>query len=240
MAVTNQENNPQGEVSQKLGSRFSLGVIVLLLVLIGMVVFALLNTWQQASLAGDNNSLDQQITSLNTQIDSLKQQKVDVSKNAVDALTQINSQEIHWSNIITAINTLVPKNADGTSKINFLSYSGSADGKLNLSASTNPAAVPPFADIAQLISVFNNNVYFKDAFVPSISIGKDQTGLSTLTFIFNVTYQEPDLSNVNLTGTSSSSSATPTATTQVPVSSSAPANSTPATSSNTNVPVPRN
>ncbi len=202
MAITNQENTPQSEVTQKLKSRFSLGVIVLLLILIGMVIFALLNVWQKDNLNNNNALLNRQITNLNSEINSLKQQKVGVSKNAIDALAKIKNHEIRWSNIITAINTLVPKNADGTAKINFLSYSGSADGKLNLSASTNPAAFPPFADVAQLISVFNNNVYFTNAFVPAISIGKDQNGLSTLTFIFNVTYQEPNINNVNLSNTS--------------------------------------
>jgi len=202
MAITNQENTPQSEVTQKLKSKFSLGVIVLLLILIGMVIFALLNVWQKNNLNNNNALLNRQITNLNSEINSFKQQKVGVSKNAIDALAKIKNHEIRWSNIITAINTLVPKNADGTAKINFLSYSGSADGKLNLSASTNPAAFPPFADVAQLISVFNNNVYFTNAFVPAISIGKDQNGLSTLTFIFDVTYQEPNINNVNLSNTS--------------------------------------
>lgn len=202
MAIINQENTPQSEVTQKLKSKFSLGVIALLLILIGMVVFALLNVWQKGNLNKKNALLDRQITNLNSEINSLKQQKVDVSKNAIDALAKINNHEIHWSNIIIAINTLVPKNTDGTAKINFLSYSGSADGKLNLSASTNPAVIPPFTDVAQLITVFNNNVYFKNAFVPSISIGKNQNGLSTLTFVFDVTYQVPSITNVNLNNTS--------------------------------------
>ncbi|MCC6643538.1 hypothetical protein IT411_02210, partial [Candidatus Peregrinibacteria bacterium] len=86
-----------------------------------------------------------------------------------------------------------------------LSYAGSGLGRVAVNMVTVPVSEPPFADVAQLIASFNNNVYFRDVYVPSISRGLTEDGTTTLSFVLNMDFEEPETGsedlNVGLTGT---------------------------------------
>ena len=79
-----------------------------------------------------------------------------------------------------------------------MSYSGSGDGTISLNAVTQPSSLPAFDDVASLISTFNNSVFFKNAYVPSISKGQNTDGSVTLSFLMNMDFQKPETGSDNL------------------------------------------
>jgi len=172
--------------------------IVLFVLFIVIIGLGILFTIQKGVVTSAQADLDSQIANLKTEIGVMKNDKIQASQTAVDTLKKIEKDELKWSNIISAVQELLPYDSIAKkTKINFLSYSGNSEGKLTLSAATNESALPPYSDVSQLIQVFNNSNFFKDAYVPSISKGTTATGNTTLSFVFNVTYQEPDLNETD-------------------------------------------
>src|SRR5690606_18939515 len=70
---------------------------------------------------------------------------------------------------------------------------GATGGRVSLSMITNPALNPPYADVSQLLATFNRDLFFKDAYLPSIGKSVNENGETTLSFVFNLNYVEPDV-----------------------------------------------
>lgn len=186
------EELEESESNQRIQSGGILPIVlgVLLLLVIGVGTF---EYFHKGQVVDQTNTLDQEIKALHEQIGQMKSNKVEVSKNATEALAKIQAEELTWSAVIEAINKLLPVDpTTGVRKINVISYSGSGAGKIALNMVTQPAGLPPYADVSGLIASFNNNIFFKDAYVPAISKGSNTDGSTTLNFVLNLTYQKVD------------------------------------------------
>ena len=171
---------------------------ILLIALIGTAAAGTFLYFDKGSVLARTNQLDQDITALKTQVANFKDQKVEVSRNAQDTLGKIKENEIRWSEVIGEVNKLLPADSGGKRAVNVISYSGSEMGRIALNMVTEPAGVPSFDAVSGLISSFNNSVFFRDAYVPSISKGQTETGESTLSFVLNLTYQKPETGTAEL------------------------------------------
>ena len=146
---------------------------------------------QKTAILGEQQTLDKEIADLNTQVADLKGQKVEAEQFAKKYLDDLQKNEIHWSEVIKSVNALVPlDSATQKPKVRFLYYSGAPGGKLSLNVETLPAPQPAFADVSELLNVFNHSTFFHDAYIPSINRGVSETGNILLSFTFNLTYSE--------------------------------------------------
>lgn len=162
-----------------------------ILLLAGLVAFAFYLSFARTAIQDQQKQLDDQIVSLSSQITALKSQNIEGQQYAQQWLADLQKTEIRWSKVIKTIQDLLPVDPlTQASRVQFLSYSGSAGGKLTLNAQTTAGSADPFGDVSTLLNVFNNSSYFKDAYVPSVSHGVSQSGQDLLSFVFNVTYQE--------------------------------------------------
>lgn len=210
------------EVQKNSPALLVLGVILLLsLTAAGFYLF-----FQKSAIVSQRDQIKTDVDSLQTQINDLKSKKIEAAQLAKNWLTESQKTEIIWSKVLSALQKNVPVDSfTNAPKIHFLSYSGAAGGKLTLNAETTPATIPPFADVSQLINVFNNSAYFQDAYIPSVTKGLADNGQTILSFIFNVTYTEqapenltPSLGNGAVTTQPSVTQQTqPSSTTQQPV-----------------------
>lgn len=201
-----QQNLQQGPNKNKGLMLFLLGILV---VCIAGTVYL---SFQKSAIALEQSDLDNQVINLEKEVQTLKVNNVEANEAANNALKEMEKNELKWSTIISAVQDLIPfDSASKKPKVNFLSYSGSADGKLALSGVTREGSLPPFADVSELLAKFNSSNFFKDAYIPSISKGISESGGITLSFVFNVTYQEPTLENaqkLNLQDVNNSASST--------------------------------
>lgn len=184
--------NTASKTEQKMQKSGSAGTMLLLFAVLGVAVLGTLFYFQKSQVLSNTNQLEKDAVTLQAQIDEVKSTKVEFSKNATDALTKISSEEIRWSEVIDQINQLLPKDATGSRKVNVLSYSGSGPGRVAVNMVTVPAGEPAYADVAQLIATFNNSLYFRDVYVPSISRGSDLEGLTSLSFVLNMDFEKPE------------------------------------------------
>jgi hypothetical protein len=224
---TNQINSLPEEDSSADVNKKILGASTFLTKLLGLallliLIFTFVLSFQKGGIVKQQEDTTSKVADIQSQIKAFSGDKVVASENALDALKMIEKEEIRWSEVIEAINKLIPKDSKGADKIKILSYNGSAGGKISLSAVTNPQAEPPFGDVSELLSVFNSNLYFKDVFIPSISKGLNQEKKAQLSFMLNLYYQEPDLSVGGETAsstTASSAAAVPSVSTGTPKTS---------------------
>lgn len=181
---------PVSEVVETPKNRPVLFVVSLLL-LAGLVALSVYLSFARTAIEEQQKQLDQEIASLTNEIATLKAQNVEGAQFAKQWLDQLEKTEIRWSKVIKTVQDLLPVDPLTQSpRVQFLSYSGSAGGKLTLSAQTPPGSIDSFGDVSTLLNVFNNSAFFRDAYVPSVSHGLSQSGQDLLTFIFNVTYDE--------------------------------------------------
>lgn len=179
-------------VSETIGSaRHSLLLVLAFIVLVLVIAVGLYLVLQRSALLGQNDRLNTEIVSLESEISALEAQKVEAAQSAQKWLDEIEDEEIKWSRVITRIQSLVPYSAVAKGpKIGFLSYSGSQGGRININAQSQPARRPPYSDVSELISIFSESSSFSDAYVPTITRSETDLGDIVLSFIFNVTFDE--------------------------------------------------
>ena len=73
-------------------------------------------------------------------------------------------------------------------RVNILSYSGSADGRILLNTRTIEAQLEPWDAVSDIIAAFNGSSFFANAYVPSITRGETDQGTRFLSFILNLQY----------------------------------------------------
>lgn len=184
------ENN-ESQVEKKLKKSSPINMI-LLFVLLGVIFYGGFLSFDKGNILNKTLELETQAKDLQVQIDTIKENKVEVSQNASGALKKIEADEVRWSEVIAEVNKLLPQDALGKRNINVLSYSGSGDGRIAVNLVTKPESLPPFNDVAQLIATFNNSVFFKDVYVPAISKGSSDSGDTMLSFVLNMDYQKQE------------------------------------------------
>jgi hypothetical protein len=205
-----------GEINKKVSGGGGLLNVILMIVLIGLVIAGTFFSFDKGSIMNRTVELEKETANLKVQIDNIKGQKVEVSKNASEALEKIKVAEIRWSEVIAEVNKLLPRDASGNRKVEVISYSGSDQGRVALNVVTQPAGIPPFDLVSGLIATFNNSVFFKDVYVPSISKGQTESGESTLSFVLNLAYEKPETGLVDLELATPVSASNAAATVKVP------------------------
>lgn len=217
MAIISNNKAPEtdSQVNQKTGKGGMLNYVLFFLV-IGLVLYGVFLSFDKGRILSNTTDLEKQTRDIQAQIDTIKSNKVEVSQNASEALAKIESDEIRWSEVISEVEKLLPQDSSGKRKVEILSYSGTGQGKIVLSMVTQPAALPPYDAVAGIIATFNNSVFFKDAYVPSIAKGTDETGFVSLSFMLNTDYKKAEtgsdslqLSNDGTASTSNTESNTP-------------------------------
>ncbi len=185
--------------------RSSLTLIIAVIAVVIVIVAAVFFTLQKSSVKGQNDRLDAEIASLQEEIQLLEKQKVTAARTAQQFLASTEEEEIQWSKVISSINSLIPY--DGVlqqSKVEFLSYNGASNGKINLNAQTRSTKGDPLAYVSETISAFTDTSYFSNAIVPSVTLGENDQGDKTASFILNLDYTESAPEDIDLTGVTES------------------------------------
>jgi len=193
------EDQKAGRASPKRISIFTLFLAFVLLATIGATGFY---HFQAPNLRAQQSDINQQITVLQAEMNAFKKNNVAANQNAANSLKEIEKGELKWSKILAALAEANPKDSSNVAKVIFLSYSGSQDGKLSISAVTQPNPSVPYTAVSELLKAFNNNPYFRDAYIPALSKGTTLDGNSTLSFVLNVTFGESTFDSIISTNTS--------------------------------------
>lgn len=180
----------------------------LLLVLAGLsvvivIVLALYLGLQKSTLVEEQTRLRTEIASLQEEISSLEGQKIEAAQLAQQWISLLDEEEIRWSLVLSQVQSLIPFDATtNKEKIQFLSYSGSQDGRISMNAQTRELRVEPFPDVAELIEVFNDSSFFSNARVPSITRGETNEGAKIASFVFYADYEDLGLEALNASSSS--------------------------------------
>ncbi len=146
-----QENLSQGE---KQGSGLFIFAIALLVL---TVAAALYLSFSKTAISNDQKQLDADITSIQSQLQELKDQKLEAAQVSKNLLASVEKDEIHWSQVIKSVQNLVPVDAITLKqRFKFLSYAGTADGKLSLNVQTTEGLQDPFGEVANLVKTFKS------------------------------------------------------------------------------------
>lgn len=160
--------------------------VVLTLLFLGYLVYLFA---AQASVKKEAEIHQQETVVLQQQVDTLQSRKVGAMQQAKLVLDRIDTQRIYWSKVIHDALLILPKDTKtGAARAEFLSYSGSSDGKLIMSAKTVAGSVNAYVDIADVVSAFSKSSFFRDVFVPTISKNQNDQGQTVLTYVLNLTY----------------------------------------------------
>lgn len=187
----------------------SLLMILAGLAVVIVVVLALYLGLQKATLNEEKSRLEGEIAALNDEIASLEGQKVEAAQLAQQWLDLLEEEEVRWSVVLSQVQSLIPFDATtNRNKIEFLSYSGTEDGRITMNAKTRALRVEPFPDVAELIEVFNDSTFFSSATVPSITRAEMNDGSKVASFVFYATYQDLGLEALT-SGTDSTEEAQP-------------------------------
>lgn len=167
-------------------SSFFIFAVALSLLFLAYIVYLFVS---QLSVQKEAENYKQEVASLQQQVQTLRDKKVGSLEKAKLALDQIDAQRIYWSHVIGDVLLILPKDSKtNTPRTDFLSYSGSSDGKLMLSAKTINGSQNPYTDIADIVSAFTHSVSFSNAFVPTISKNQNEQGQTVLTYVLNLAY----------------------------------------------------
>lgn len=179
--------------------RSPLLLIFAVLALVAAIAAAFYLGLQKSAIQEEQKTITADISSLQTEITDLEGQNLEAAQLAQQWLAEISKGEILWSGVITRIKALMPVDPiTQKQKIKILSYSGSESGKLLLNAETVEAQLAPYEYVSELLSVFNNNSYFEDAYIPSITQGETDQGLKLLSFVMDFS-KKPEESIVQVT-----------------------------------------
>lgn len=143
----------------------------------------------QMSAKKEAETYQQETKTLQQQVAVLEAKKVNSLQQAKGVLDRIDNQRIYWSKVVYDALLILPKDPKtGAARTEFLSYSGSSDGKLIMSAKTIAGSENPYGDVADVVSAFSKSTTFRNVFVPTISKNQNDLGQTVLTYVLNLTY----------------------------------------------------
>ncbi len=171
--------------------RFSTLSIVGVMSLVLALAYGTYVYFQVASAETDNARMNKIVTDYENQVLQYQNNNIEQAINAKQTVDAISKETVEWSKIIKEVRRTVPKNTEGASVVDILSYSGSDSSQISLNMKTIPGSITPYLDVAKVIQAFGTNPTFREAFVPSISGGEDQDGKQILTFMLSVEYVKP-------------------------------------------------
>lgn len=154
----------------------SLLTICLIFVLIASLAFAGYLYFQKSKIQKTYAEKQTELTTLNTQIESLNNQKISYIVNSNELKKRL-VDEIRWSKVIENLNKITPK------EVFYRSYSGNKSGEIFLSSISKDLPT-----ITKLIDVLVSKDYLSKVFVPSISKGTSSSGTTQYTFSLKLNY----------------------------------------------------
>ena len=141
------------------------------------LLFKYIKYWFSAKTAHDIHSPF--VFELVTEVINKKgSDSADAAEKVRDQLKKIELIKLPWSKIMEKIESIIPQ-------IKILSYRGTDDGKITISASTREESPDPLGDIATAVRVLNEEPTFSHIFIPSISKSITPQGSSILSFSIN-------------------------------------------------------
>lgn len=165
--------SPSSMVTQPRGLLSNLAIFIFGVFFIYSVFLGV----QKARLIGAVDRSGTQITALQTQIADLQAKGIDRLGTIQSFLTAVQESEILWSTVLQKIQEIQPVD------VTFASYSGSANGKIAMSATA-----VSYASVANLLSVLNNSAYFSNAFIPSVASAGLASGFNMVGFSLSMDY----------------------------------------------------
>jgi Tfp pilus assembly protein PilN len=188
------ESHKTVQAAAELPRRSPILLILAIFSVVALVAGAFYLGLQKSAIQAEQNLLDTEIVTLNTEIATLQSQKIQAAQLAQQWLDEVKSGEILWSHVINRIQRLLPVDPITQSpKIKVLSYSGSQGGGLVLNAQTVEAALEPYEYVSELLAVFNSSSDFSYAVIPSITRGETDQGMKFLSFSMSFDYQPEKL-----------------------------------------------
>lgn len=161
-------------------------IIVIAALFVITAGFSIYLAIKQNFLSSEIKELQVRKESLTREINKRGSDSADQAEKVKDQLKKIEIAKLPWSKIIEKIESILPRIPDtNTPIIKILSYSGTDDGKITISASTREESPDPLSDIATAVRVLNEEPTFSHIFVPSISKSITQQGSSILSFSIN-------------------------------------------------------
>lgn len=196
---------------------FVVGFVAVLLVL-GTGVYLNL---QRAAVLAEQEQIEGEVSAIRLETGVLEEAKVEAARQAQEWLAAIEKDEVRWSEVVSKVEDVIPVDpATGRDAVVFLSYSGGQGGRLNLNAQTVPKRTEPFDAVSQLITVFNANPFFANAYVPSVTRSETNEGDRFASFVFNVEYREEQFEGLENTRITTPSPVATPDTPAVPVDAS--------------------
>ncbi|MFC1810210.1 hypothetical protein ACFLZH_01810 [Patescibacteria group bacterium] len=136
-------------------------------------------------------STDREMAQAENTLEELKNSDIVLAQRGINALTEIEKNEVMWSNVLNTLTKIAPTEPELKRKIiDFLSYSGGEDGRLTFNVQTAPSenVKTLLGYVAKIIQVFEETPDFSATFVPSISRSTTDKGETTLSFILSANY----------------------------------------------------
>lgn len=173
-----EQNSTETDLSPKLQTG-TLGLMSLIttLAVIVLLVVVLYYNFLKIQAENDIKDVESQITSVNEEIKTLKNKDVEKVYLAQNFLKQLEENQVIWATFLERLQEVTPPD------VMYSSFSSSEAGDVTVSAFG-----PSFQGVAQLIRVFQQNPYFSEIFVPSLSRGIDLSGESRVSFGINMKY----------------------------------------------------
>lgn len=154
------------------------------------LVYSLYAFWQKSVETEQVLVLDKSITEYQAKVLEKENAQITQAINAKQTVNDLKAGTIEWSKVISQIRATVPKDKLGP-VVEILSYSGSSSNDISLNMKTFTKSESPYLDVAAVIKNFTDANIFADAFVPSISSGKDESGKEVLSFMLSAKYVPP-------------------------------------------------
>jgi len=139
----------------------------------------------------ERDNLKNQIAQAENQLDDLQASDAVLAQRAVNSLEIIESKEVQWSNVLDILNRITPVDLiEKQPLIEFISYSGSEDGRLSFNVKTQASEnVKKLLDaVSKTIVIFEETPDFSNPFVPSVSKSVNNLDQTLLTFVLTANY----------------------------------------------------
>lgn len=141
------------------------------LVLLGVLGWTGWLYFKSNALTDEVASLQTEISDTQSALDELKAQSVDSVIVAQQTVDQVTASSIAWSEVLTHLQQITPVD------IFYRSYSASSDGRMTVSVIADS-----YDSAAGLLSIFESDTRFTDAFAAALTRGSTESGTGVVSF----------------------------------------------------------
>ncbi len=126
---------------------------------------------QRYTLNRSVSTAQEQMEMVQSDMDALRAEQIEELFIAQEVKDAVDEQATLWSKVVRRIQDLTPVT------VFFSSYSGSADGAIQLSGLGDS-----YGSVADVISALRDSDYFTDVFAPSVTLGTTSEGQEVVSF----------------------------------------------------------